>query len=147
MRLYALVSALLFSTAVLPVCAQSDTHLSSDPLSGTYLQSVFWHGFVHGYEDGYHLGDVDLQMGRPARLLAGAPEFRNQRLTFGDKRQFSNGYSEGLRLGYLDAWNGIDFRAAEQVRRFVANPPTPPLRLEDLLTLEQGANSQTLGGH
>ncbi len=84
-----------------------------------YLKSAFAHGYMHGYEQGFHAADLDFQMARQPRDPAGIKAFKEvsgYRDQFGDKRFFVNGYREGFRVGYADSFRGARFRAVGELR-------------------------------
>src|SRR5689334_19449341 len=43
----------------------SERHLQPTAVGALFLDSAFAHGYRHGYDQGFHLGDLDLHMGRP----------------------------------------------------------------------------------
>ncbi len=96
-----------------------DQHLD-DRAGVLYQRSAFAHGYLHGYEDGFHEADQDLHMGH---LLPGVTVHRERRdtqssyrLEFGDRNLFMKGYREGLRAGYDDGVAGREFRAIDDLR-------------------------------
>lgn len=120
MARFALLVAFLL-TAVVLVTAQDapDPHLLAARTSALARASVFVHGYLHGYEEGFHLGDQDLQMGRGSRDLGKcdiAKNVRGYRRNFGDKRSFEGGYRQGVRVGYSDAFAGRAFRAVRELQ-------------------------------
>src|SRR5437868_3557115 len=122
---------LLGAIAVLafPACAQSSSQFSSLALSSNdssshwpiaaerhlqptstgalFSNSAFAHGYRHGYDEGFHVGDLDIHMGRSARLIMKAGEFRQPGReyndAFGSKQLFHEGYQAGFHSGYSDA--------------------------------------------
>jgi len=109
----------LAAFVVLPVCAQ-EMHWTVDPAHALYKRSAFAHGYIHGYEMGYHTGDFDFQMSRSPRELKKLKEFKSAKSyyspQFGNRDKFVNGYEDGFRVGYLDAYQGKEFRAAKTSR-------------------------------
>ena len=103
--------------AVSTAFAQSDDHLVLDQAKSLYSQSVFAHGYRHGYEEGFHIGDQDLQMGRRLRICDKISEYKQGhshfRATFGDKSGFEKGYKQGFARGYGDAFSGREFQAVK----------------------------------
>ncbi len=94
-------------------------------------RSVFVHGYLHGYEEGFHLADLDLQMGRSMGDVGKRKEARegfDYRPEFGDKHFFELGYREGLRIGYNDGIAGRNFRAYDQLQEFGDLDPGPDPR-------------------
>ena len=100
--------------------ARSDSHFDIDPAAPIYQRSVFLHGYAHGYELGFHSGDLDLHMGRNGRDPRGVKMFKDGKKYyqpgFGNRDMFISGYESGFRVGYADAYFGRDFRAARELR-------------------------------
>lgn len=125
----ALVVLLSFAGA-----ARSDSHFDIDPAAPIYQRSVFFHGYAHGYELGFHTGDVDLHIGRYSRDPRSVKMFRDAKKYyqpgFGNREMFVNGYENGFRVGYADAFSGRDFRAARELRilaQQLQDTPSAPL--------------------
>src|SRR5438105_11399838 len=79
--------------ATKPACPHSQ-----DKAAPIYSRSAFAHGYIHGYEDGFHAADQDLHMGRVARGVAatkptGHPE---RRVAVSDRHSFCKGENEGF---------------------------------------------------
>jgi hypothetical protein len=90
-----------------------ERHTTSDPGSALYLRSAFAHGFIHGYEQGFHLADLDYHLGRTDRRLDDLHQYRNAagfHPSFGDKKIFQRGYHEGFLQGYDDSIHSRHFR-------------------------------------
>ncbi len=102
-----------------PLCAQ-DIHWSYDPASTLYKRSAFAHGYIHGYEMGFHTGNFDYQMSREARDPKKLRDFKRAKEFFspqyGTRDQFVRGYQEGFGVGYSDSYTGKEFRAARESR-------------------------------
>jgi hypothetical protein len=135
------VSAVLAALAV-PVLAQSSSQFSpltpspavassrwplagerhlQDSATGALLaDSAFAHGYRHGYDEGFHVGDLDIHMGRSARvtvaLKESPPAGRDYNNAFGSKQTFDEGYQAGFRGGYSDAIAGFEYRASKRTR-------------------------------
>src|SRR5437762_7053048 len=96
---------------------QYDDHLMLDQAKSLYAQSAFAHGFRHGYEEGFHIGDQDLQMGRRTRALEKISEYKHgrdhYRQSFGNKSVFEKGYRQGFSKGYEDSYSGREFQAVK----------------------------------
>lgn len=114
--------ALLLATLLAATFAASqntsDSHYLALRTQAIARQSVFVHGYLHGYEEGFHLADLDIQMGRSARDIGKCKEARETegyRREFGDKHFFQVGYREGMRVGYADGMSGRSFRAVDQI--------------------------------
>lgn len=134
---------LLLLSLVLPLCvaiaAQDDSHLQIDPAAPIYQRSVFLHGYAHGYELGFHSGDIDLHMARTSRDPRSIKMFKDSKRvyqhSFGNRDMFVNGYEQGFRVGYADAFYGRDFRAARELR-------TLSQQMQDI-----GGQQQNTGSH
>ena len=110
----ALLATLLLAAVTAAAGNAPDDHYLAARTSALVHKSVFIHGYLHGYELGFHLADIDLQMGRGVRDLGKCKEGRDAvgfRREFGDKRLFEFGYREGVRVGYADGISGRSFRA------------------------------------
>ena len=114
----AMVAVLLVPLAAF--AGDPDRHETTAPANALYQQSVFAHGYIHGYEDGFRLADEDYQMGRGASDLKQLRQFRAAdsgfRSDFGNKYDFKLGYREGFRAGYDDSFHNRPFRAANAAR-------------------------------
>jgi hypothetical protein len=108
---------LLFWSAL--ALAGTCPHLESDrgPL---YQRSAFAHGYIHGYETGFHVGNQDLQLARGTRDISKSDDYRQakeeSRGEFGPREAFRAGYRDGLVVGYTDATSGHSFRAVDEAR-------------------------------
>jgi hypothetical protein len=118
LRLAALAS-LLIAAAPLVAQQKADEHMV-DAASLLYQRSAFAHGYLHGYEQGFHLADLDIQMGH---MLPGVrirrqshEEDPHYRPGYGDKRLFVTGFKLGMRAGYTDSLGGVPFRAISEMR-------------------------------
>lgn len=111
---------LLCALAVAPVVfAQTDRHVTEDPAKFLYYQSAFAHGYRHGYDQGFHIGDQDLQMGRKARPCDKMSEYKkvnDYHHSYGDKSAFQKGFRQGFSHGYEDAYSGRDFQVVNEAR-------------------------------
>lgn len=102
------------------MAAQSspDVHVTMDSARELYQSSSWAHGYVHGYEKGFHLGDLDLQLAKPARNPEKDETAKvRMRGEYGDRKSFSKGYKQGLLVGYADAYSGREFRAFRELRK------------------------------
>jgi len=103
------------------VALSADDHIVNDRARELYRRSVFAHGYMHGYEDGFHQGDFDLQTGHDPQDPKRLKQFRatdvGYRREFGNRDQFRAAYRKGFITGYADAMAGRDFRAVSTVRR------------------------------
>jgi hypothetical protein len=97
----------------------NEPHLQNETLGVLYANSAFAHGYRHGYEDGFHIGDFDLHMGHDSRALGKSKECqarRHYRESFGSRELFEQGYDVGVRKGYADATSGREFRATDRTK-------------------------------
>ena len=101
------------------MAADDCAHLNSErqPL---YKNSAFAHGYIHGYEQGFHLGNQDLQLAREQRDITKFDEYRtagkDYRAQFGARGAFRAGYRDGIVIGYTDGRSGHRFRAIDEAR-------------------------------
>ena len=116
----ALLAAALLATAAVASAQKEapDPHYAASRTSAITHKSAFVHGYLHGYEAGFHLADLDIQMGlgvlgilkrKEARVVAG------YRREFGNKHSFESGYREGVSVGYGDGISGRAFRAVSEL--------------------------------
>jgi hypothetical protein len=102
---------------------KSDSHLK-DPAAALYERSPFAHGYIHGYEDGYHAADQDLQFGRLGRGVRTKPApHPENRIHSGDPASLRRGYEQGFAAGYRDSAAGREFRAIAALRSLAAVLP------------------------
>ncbi len=108
----------------------TDPHLTNDPASSLYKSSSWAHGYIHGYEWGFHFGNRDLHMAARARDARKLKEYKEAAKAFhqedGNKQDFEKGYQSGFEVGYSDGILGESFRAAESARKFVSESPATP---------------------
>lgn len=114
--------ASVLALAAIPAIAQADIHISADPATGLYQRSSWAHGYIHGYEMGFHNGDLDLHLGRGWRETkqmkdSKKMQYRNE---YGDRKVFEKGFKAGFDVGYADALTGKEFRAAKLARETAA---------------------------
>ena len=102
----------------------NEPHIQSETLGILYANSAFAHGYRHGYEQGFHVGDLDIHMGRNARIAVKSSESgrasREYQLSFGNRQLFHEGYAAGFHTGYADAISGVEFRATERAKTAIA---------------------------
>jgi hypothetical protein len=111
--------------------AQEDWHLSAHGSKALFVKSAFAHGYMHGYEEGFHCGDLDLQMGRSFREVKNQEHFKKPsgyRSEFGDRGSFDQGYKKGFAVGYGDSYSGRNFRAIQLVQQPNAHTGEPEVR-------------------
>jgi flagellar biosynthesis/type III secretory pathway protein FliH len=115
------------------VCAHAqsdDWHMSSRDL---FVKSTFAHGYIHGYEEGFHAGDIDMQMGRSYREMKCQEKFKKPagyRDQFGSKGTYDDGYRKGYTVGYIDSYEGRNFRAIQLIRAAQASNDRSGWRLD-----------------
>jgi hypothetical protein len=104
--------------------AQTDVHLADSPAKELFHRSSWAHGYIHGYEAGFHTGNIDLHMARVVRDPHTAKEYKKAgkayQSGFGNKVEFTKGYGSGFEVGYLDGYFGKEFRAASMANRLVS---------------------------
>src|SRR5207245_1811323 len=114
----------LLAVFVLPAIGQeqsasSDVHLNVVWLK-PWIATPQGHGYWHGYEDGFHSGDLDLQLQRLKTPLERVKLFQEARRgyeeAFGDKKLFEEGYRRGYVAGYDDAASNRRFYALERLQ-------------------------------
>lgn len=95
--------------------------------SALFSTSVFLHGYVHGYEEGFHNADIDIQMAHGFRDVSTMSEYKKVAVcpaNAGDKNVFERGFRQGFRVGYTDGMSGRSFRAVRSLRLAVAGVST-----------------------
>ncbi len=101
-----------------------DLHLELAKTRAACQRSAFLHGYLHGYEEAFHLGNLDFQFGRRAREVNQIKEARKARgyqLEFGAKHFFDLGFREGFKVGYADGVSGRPLRALAEAEQVVAS--------------------------
>jgi flagellar biosynthesis/type III secretory pathway protein FliH len=100
--------------------AAQERHLGTESAKLLYMRSAFAHGYMHVYEEGFHHGDLDLQLVRSARDPASISAYKkpcsSYHSNFGSKEMFKSGFEDGFRAGYSDAIHGMSFHAVERLR-------------------------------
>ena len=113
------ILASLFASVSLLSQTGDDAHMT-DAAAALYQRSAFAHGYLHGYEQGFHLADLDIQLGH---LLPGVKAHHDERpdshyrAAYGDKTLFHQGFKLGMRAGYADSISGHEFRAISGLRK------------------------------
>jgi hypothetical protein len=113
----------------------SERHLQPTSTGALFLDSAFAHGYRHGYDEGFHLADLDIHMGRAAQPM-NKREFRQAgheyNNSFGSKARFQQGYEAGLSVGYADGFAGRDYLASERTKLAASGlaDALPPSRRE-----------------
>ena len=118
-------SVLIFVAGVL--AAQPDYHLTGDSAKAVYQQSTWAHGYVHGYQMGFHEGTIDYHMAHmrrdPRKIKRAQKASECYHEGFGDRKVFERGYKEGFNVGYTDAFAGRDYRASNEMEKLAATEP------------------------
>lgn len=116
---FAALTSLVLAAGSLVAQQNLDQHMT-DAAGVLYQRSAFAHGYLHGYEQGFHLADLDIQMGH---LLPGVHARHDARdgdphyiPAYGDKTMFVEGFKLGMRAGYADSLGSIPFRAIAEMR-------------------------------
>jgi hypothetical protein len=113
-----LVATLLTLAAIASAQKAPDPHYFAHRTRAIAQRSAFVHGYLHGYEEGFHLADLDIHMGRGVRDISKCKEAREAagyRREFGLKHVFESGYRQGVRVGYADGIAGRAFRAVDEL--------------------------------
>jgi hypothetical protein len=113
----------------------SERHLQPTSIGALFLDSAFAHGYRHGYDEGFHLADLDIHMGRAVQqmtkheLRQAGHEYNN---SFGSKARFQQGYEAGLSAGYADGFAGDQYQASERAKLAASGlaDALPPSRRE-----------------
>ena len=114
------LAAVVVACLCFSLSAQSqrdDWHMDS---LNVFVKSAFAHGYMHGYEQGFHVGDLDMQMGRSYRDVKNQEPYKKPvgyRNSFGDRSSYDDGYRNGFLVGYTDSYGGRKFRAIMWVRQ------------------------------
>jgi hypothetical protein len=123
-------AVLLIAPTVLLARHADDAHWNGDSAAPLYHLSVFAHGFIHGYEDGFRIADAVYQLGMPAASVDSYPQYKDATSrydsSFGPKDHFKAGYREGFRAGYEDSIHNRRFRAVEAARDSAAGLTLSP---------------------
>lgn len=118
---------LLGAIAASCMAQQPDLHVTQDPAHQLYSQSPFAHGYMHGYEMGFHCGDLDMQLSHAPQDLKNEKHFKDGlhhfRRALGDKSSFVKGFEAGFQMGYSDGYQGIEFRAVQNLRQLSHDLP------------------------
>jgi len=99
--------------------AKDRNYVEDSFAAALYTSSVFLHVYVHGYEEGFHNADIDIQMAHGFRDVSAMPEYKKVGdcpANVGDKSVFERGFRQGFRVGYVDGMSGRSFRAVRSLR-------------------------------
>jgi hypothetical protein len=138
-----LFMAALFAAALLLAttahAGDTDAHLSHDSMGVLFQHSVFAHGYIHGYEEGFHWGNLDFQTGRSvSRPKEGRASKSSYEKTFGSRPRFKAGYHRGFLAGYRDGQNGRQFRAHDQAKEVARGLAGAPADAKHLAAFDTG---------
>ena len=114
---FSVAGLLLVCTTVL---LAQERHLHDSPSADLFTRSSFAHGYIHGYEEGFHAGDLDVQLGRDARDPASLAAFKKldcYQKEFGPRDPFKAGFEDGFRAGYSDAVRLRPFSAVANLKQ------------------------------
>lgn len=110
--------------------AQSDYHLTADSARVLYQHSSWAHGYVHGYQMGFHEGTIDYHMTHarrdPAKMKLSRRAKDCSRGQAVNQKVFERGFREGLKVGYSDAFAGRDYRASGELEKLAVIAPVSP---------------------
>ena len=105
-----LLVALLVAAPALLLAGQGkdDAHWNGDSAAPLYHVSVFAHGFIHGYEDGFRIADEIYQLGMAPVSFNSYPQYKDATShydsSFGPKDRFKAGYREGFMTAYREGF-------------------------------------------
>ena len=106
---------------------QSDYHLTDDSAHVLYQHSSWAHGYVHGYQVGFHEGTIDYHMSHtrrdPAKIKTAHRAKDFCRYDTGNHKIFERGFKEGMKAGYSDAFAGRDYRASNEMEKLAVSAP------------------------
>ena len=114
-------AALLLATAFAAGDPEGHMNDAAGPLCA---RSAFAHGYLHGYEEGFHNADLDIHMGRlnnPSLENSHKPPRPEKDASSSDPASFRAGYTEGYKSGYSDGISGRAFRAIAELRAAAAD--------------------------
>jgi hypothetical protein len=118
-----------------------EAHMADPHASPLYSASIFLHGYIHGYEEGFHNADVDIQMAHGFRDVSTMPDYKKlvgYRAAFGDKSVFEKGFRQGFRVGYTDGMSGRSFRAIGVLRSAAEGLSPDSLNPRKIASFEMG---------
>lgn len=150
------LALLLFPTISFAEDAKADEAHMADPHAAVlYSASIFLHGYIHGYEQGFHNADVDIHMAHGFRDVNTMSDYKKvvgYRPSFGEKGAFERGFRQGFRVGYTDGMSGRSLRAVGMLRLaasgFSPNSLDPRKSASFELGVEEGyQNGQSAGLH
>lgn len=97
--------------------------------AGTLVHtSAFAHGYLHGYEAGFHTGDMDFHIAqaRDPREMRELERLAGYQPSFGSRTSFNAGFRRGLFAGYQDGVSGRDFRAFQWLSASITEDASRP---------------------
>ena len=107
----------------LTAATDPEAHMN-DAAGSLCARSAFAHGYLHGYEEGFHNADLDIHMGRinnPILENSHKPPHPDKDGSSSDPASFRAGYTEGYKSGYSDGISGRAFRAIVELRAAAAD--------------------------
>ncbi len=123
---YVAVIGLLLALGAASALAADDC--AAGPAAELVRRSTFAHGYLHGYEAGFHAGDVDFHAARvrTPRQLRESDRPVGYLPEFGSRESFRSGFHGGFLAGYEDSIAGRDFRGFHVVAAFADSDPAFP---------------------
>jgi hypothetical protein len=103
------------------------TYVEDSFAAALHSNSVFLHGYIHGYAEGFHNADIDIQMAHGFRDVSTMSEYKKVAdcpANAGEKSVFERGFRQGFRVGYVDGISGRSFRAVRSLRIAMAGLST-----------------------
>jgi flagellar biosynthesis/type III secretory pathway protein FliH len=117
-----------------------ERHLGKSPGADLFTRSSFAHGYMHGYEEGFHGGDLDVQLGRDPRDPASLATYKKidcYQKDFGPREPFKVGFEDGFRAGYSDAVRLRPFSAVASLKE-AAQGLSEAKTKKDLVAFDDG---------
>lgn len=129
-----------------------EVHMADPNAAALYSASIFLHGYIHGYEQGFHNADVDIHMAHGFRDVSTMSDYKKTagyRPAFGEKGVFERGFRQGFRVGYTDGMSGRSLRAVGMLRMAATGLSLDPRKIASFeVGVEEGYQTgQTAGLH
>jgi hypothetical protein len=120
-----------------------DPHLHEPGSAAVLSHSCFAHGYRHGYEEGFHLGNTDVTLGTQPRVKL--KDVHGLKLgyssQFGPRHVFQEGFQAGLNAGYRDGYSGRAFRAVDSLRLIAVSLESLPSQAPKSPSFDEGFTS------
>ncbi len=137
--------ALVLFLTLAAACYASDApdwHVSRNArASALFRRSAFVHGYMHGYERGFHAAGLDLNFARQRQnpeKMSECREAAGYKHEFGVRQFFEKGFREGCRVGYTDGVSERTFRALDQARAAAVGLDQDEARPKPSKTFDEG---------